>query len=133
MFAATPASIALSSYTAAARPVAIVLRLHYEMQCGWPGPTIAVTFPALERMPSSVPRRAVLVDGKEPTAAMLNERTVSLTIARPAGVMCDVIGPGIARVAFSRAAGFGNPRRPGTYAIVARHGAISLRADFLIH
>ncbi|HET8895436.1 MAG TPA: hypothetical protein VFM96_15205 [Gaiellaceae bacterium] len=131
MFAAPPASIALSSYSAAAKPVAIVLKLQYEMQCGWPGPTIAVTFPTAERM-ARVPRQAVLVNGQEPATAALSRRTVSLTIARPKGVMCDVIGPGTATVEFTRAAGIGNPRTRGVYPVTVQRGKLVLRTSFRI-
>lgn len=132
MFLATPVSIALSSYSAAARPVAIVLKLHYEMQCGWPGPAVAVTFPIAERMPPSVPQQAVLVNGKEPATAALSGRTVSLTIARPTGVMCDVIGPGTATIEFTRAAGLGNPRTRGVYPVMVQRGKLVLRTSFRI-
>ena len=131
MFLATPFSIVLSNYGAAARPVAITVKLHDEMQCGWPGPAIAVTFPTAERLPSSVPRQTVLVNGKVETAA-LSGRTIKITIARPSGVMCDVIGPGIATITFTRAAGIGNPKARGVYSVSVQRGKLVLRTSFRI-
>lgn len=132
MFLATPLSIALSSYSAAAKPVAITVQLRDEMQCGWPGPRIAVTFPTAERVASSIPRQAVLVDGKEPAAVVLSGRTVTLMVARPTGVMCDVVGPGTATIAFARAAGLGNPRTRGVYAVSVQRGKLVLHTSFRI-
>lgn len=126
------ASIALSSDRAGARPVDVVLTLRYTMQCGWPGPSIAVTFPAAERLPSRVATSSVLVNGKRPATVSLSGRTISIGIARPGAVMCDVIGPGTARIDFTRAAALGNPSATGTYAVAARHGPVSLRASFTI-
>ena len=132
MLLATPLSITLSNYGAAARPVAITVRARYEMQCGWPGPTIAVTFPTAERMPSSIPPQTVLVNGKKPVAVTLNGRTVLIGIARPSGVMCDVIGPGTATIVFTRAAGIGNPKARGVYSVSVQRGKLVLGTSFRI-
>jgi hypothetical protein len=132
MFLAMPVSIALSSYSAAAKPVAITVKLRDEMQCGWPGPTIAVTFPIAERMPPSVPRQGVLVNGKEPARTTLSGRTVSIGVARPSGVMCDVIGPATATIEFTRTARIGNPKAPGLYLVSVQRGKLVLRTSFRI-
>lgn len=124
--------ISLSSHHAGAAPVAVGLRLTYEMRCGWPGPGLVVVFPAAEHLPATVPRSAVLVDGKPATGVARSGRQLSIAIAPPAGVQCDVIAPGTATVVFTRAAGLGNPSRPGTYSLSARHGTLVLRATFAI-
>jgi hypothetical protein len=124
-------AIALSSHAAAARPVAIELRTTISLQCGWPGPTLDVVFPAAERLPHAIPRSAVLVDGEQPAAVTRSGRRVSLSVTRPQ-VLCDAIGPGAVRVTFTRAAGLGNPTRAGDYAITLGHGAQAARGSFAI-
>lgn len=114
-------TIALSSHAAGA-PVQIGLGGTYDMQCGWPGPRIEVMFPPAERLPARIARTSVLVDDKPPATVTRSGQTVSLTIARPSGVMCDAIGPGVARIVFTRAAHIVNPRHAGLYRLSVRHG-----------
>jgi len=130
--AAVAMAVSLSSHLAGAAPVEMQLRLTYEMRCGWPGPRIDVVFPSAERLPARVARSAVLVDGRPAAAARRSGRSISITVAPPAGVQCDVIAPGMVRINLMRAAGLGNPHRPGTYAVSARHGALSFRGSFTI-
>ena len=47
-------------------------------------------------------------------------------------VMCDVIGPGRLTIAFSRAAGLGNPAAAGSYTVTARRQAAAFAARFAI-
>jgi hypothetical protein len=124
--------VSLGTHAAGAGPVAIGLRATYDMRCGWPGPSIAVVFPAAERLPAHVGRAAVQVNGKPPAAVTQTGRTVSLTIARPAGAMCDSITEGTARITFTRAAGIRNPSRAGQYEIEVRHGTTALSGRFSI-
>jgi hypothetical protein len=124
-------AVILSSHAAAARPVRLELRTTISMQCGWPGPEIDVVFPSAERLPAAIPRSAVLVDGEPATAASRSGRTVSLALARPQ-VLCDVIGPAVVRVTFARAAGIGNPARPGAYRVEMSHGSTSARGAFTV-
>jgi hypothetical protein len=58
---------------------------------------------------------------------------VSLTIARPTGVLCDSIGPGTVHIRFTRAARIGNPRRVGRYTVHAEHGSSVATATFVVH
>jgi len=58
-------------------------------------------------------------------------RTVSLSVARPQ-VLCDAIGPATVRVTFARAAGLGNPKRAGAYAITVGHGGQTARGAFVV-
>lgn len=127
-----PVAIALSSVLAGATPVAISVRTEYAMQCGWPGPRIEVVFPAAERLPARIAPAAVRMNGKPPAAVARSGSTVTLTIARPSGVMCDAIGPGTARIVFARAARIGNPRRGGRYRLTVRHGGQSATGAFSI-
>lgn len=130
--AALALAITLSTHAAGATPAAVGLRAGYDMQCGWPGPRIEVVFPAAERLPARISRAAVLVNGKPPAAVARSGNVVSLTIARPSGAMCDVIGPGVVRVVFTRAADIGNPRRAGSYRIAVRHGTEAVSGAFSI-
>jgi hypothetical protein len=130
--AAVAMAVSLSSHLAGAAPVAMQLRLTYEMRCGWPGPRIDVVFPSTERLPARVARTAVLVDGRPAAGVTRSGRSLSIMVAPPAGVQCDLIAPGTVRVNLTRAVGLGNPHRPGTYAISARHGALSFRGSFTI-
>lgn len=124
-------AITLSSHAAAARPVAIALRATMSLQCGWPGQALDVVFPAAERLSNSIPRSAVLIDGKQPAAVTRSGRTVSLSVTRPQ-VLCDAIGPATIHVTFTRAAGLGNPQRAGVYATTLGHGAQRARGNFEI-
>jgi hypothetical protein len=122
-------AITLSSHAAAARPVAVELRATISLQCSWPGPELDVVFPSAERLPKTIARAAVRVDGILPGAITRSGRTVSLSLARPQ-VLCDAIGPAAVRVTFTRAAGLGNPQRAGSYVITLGHGAQVARGSF---
>ncbi|HUZ99382.1 MAG TPA: hypothetical protein VMU74_08480 [Gaiellaceae bacterium] len=124
-------TIALSSHAAGAQ-VQIAVRATYDMQCGWPGPRIEVVLPSAERLPARITRTSVLVDGKPPAAVARSGQTVSLTIVRPSGAMCDVIGPGVARIVFTHAAHIGNPGRTGRYRLSVRHGSEAVSGAFSI-
>lgn len=106
---------------AGARPMQLTLTERAELQCGRIGPgPIVVTLPAGERMPARISPDAVSVNGAAPAAVTRDGRAVSLTPARPPGVICDVIGPGTVTVRFRRAAGLGNPGKPGLYTVTLK-------------
>ena len=127
------ATAAPTSLRAGARPVALGLVLSYEMQCGYPGPgPVTVRFPAREHVPPAIPASSVLVAGKPAPGVSVSGRTVTVTLAPPPPVMCDVIGPGRLTIEFTRAAGLGNPAQPGTYRIAATRGTASFSAPFTI-
>ncbi|MGD0714222.1 MAG: hypothetical protein ABSB24_08575 [Gaiellaceae bacterium] len=110
--------------TAGARPVALTLKLRYEMQCGRPGPgPLVVSLPAAERVPHTIVRGSVLVDGKPPASASVTGHVIVLTLPPQRGVICMVIGPGTLTAVFTRAAGLGNPAVAGSYPIAVRIGA----------
>ncbi len=112
--------------------MSIDLRATFELQCGWVGPRIDVIFPKAQRLPVRVAPEAVLVDGRRPAAVTRSGQTVSLTIPRPTGVMCDSIGPGTVRIRFTSAARIGNPRHAGRYTVHAEHGASVATATFAV-
>lgn len=129
----TSAAVALSSYHVGARPVVVKLTLRYLMQCGYPGPDpIVITFPQRERVPATIAAAHVLVDGKPAPAVKVSGRVVTVSLPPPPQVMCDVIGRGAVKVAFTRAARLGNPTKVGKYAITAEHRKTLFRAPFRI-
>lgn len=127
-----PVLVALSSSLVGATPVAVDLHAEFEMQCGWPGPRVTVVFPDAERMPARISPAAVLVDGRQPAGITRAGHAISISIARPGGVMCDAIGPGRVHVVFTRAAQLGNPSRAGRYQLVVHHGAETASGAFNI-
>jgi hypothetical protein len=126
-------TIALSTSHAAAHPVAVTLQLHYEMQCGYPGPgPVVVRFPAHERLPKTLPAGAVLADGSAQAATVEGGNAVSVTLPPAPTVMCDVIGPGRLTIVFERSAGLGNPLHAGTYQTTATRESTMLASTFAI-
>ncbi len=119
---------------AGARPVPIALTLHYEMQCGYPGPgPVLVDFPAQVRLPARLARAAVLVDGKPAlSVARVGASRVVIGLAPRPRIMCDVIGPGRLTIAFGLAANLGAPASPGTYRIVVRRAQLRLLVPLVV-
>jgi hypothetical protein len=123
------ASASLSSVHAGARPVALVVSLHTELQCGkLRGSSLALTFPAAARLPRTMTASAVTVGGKQAGSVKLAGRTLSITMAPPTGMMCDSIAPGTAKIVVSRAAQLGNPAVAGTYKLTVHYGTETLPA-----
>src|SRR5579862_1372550 len=113
-------SLQLSSARAGARPVAVGFTLTYEMQCGYPGPgPVVLKLPASEHMPATIPAAAVLVDGKKAVSVHVESSSVTVALAPPPQVMCDVIGPGRLTIELTKTAALGNPARPGSYVVRA--------------
>lgn len=75
---------------------------------------------------------AIAVQGKPPSSVKLANRTLSITVARPTGVMCNVIGPGTVKILVSRAAQLGNPATAGTYKLAVHYGTETLEATLKI-
>jgi hypothetical protein len=102
--------------------VAVTIAMHYEMQCGWPGPgVLTIRFPNAMVLPKQLALTAVLVDKKLATGVGIAGRTVSVPLPERPRIMCDVIGPGTVTVSFSRAARIGNPKAAGSYTLAAAH------------
>lgn len=127
------ASASLSSVHAGARPVALVVSIHTELQCGQlRGGSLALTFPAAVRLPQAISASAVSVGGRKAASVTLTGRTLSIAMAPPVGAICDVIGPGTAKIAVSRAARLGNPAAAGTYTLAVRYRTETLHAKLTI-
>jgi hypothetical protein len=125
MIPAPTMSVALSSARGGARPIVLTLRVHYEMQCSWPGPgSLQFRFPA-GMLPTRLPAGAVLVNGKAASTATssASPRDVAVGLPPRPQIMCDVIGPGTVTVVFTRAARIGNPKAPGSYLLRGSHAA----------
>jgi hypothetical protein len=109
---------------AGARPAALTLTLSTELKCGRLGPgVVLVTLPAAVRVPSTLHRSRVRVNGRVPAAVKVTGHVVVLTEPPLKGLTCDVLAPGRLKVVFTRAAAFGNPLEPGRYPIAIRAGA----------
>lgn len=127
------AGATLSSAHAGARPVALVVSLHTELQCGkLRGGSLALTFPAAARLPRTVAPSAISVQGVRPSSVRLANRTLSITMPRPVGMTCMVIGPGIAKILVTRAAQLGNPAAAGAYTLSVRSGTETFEATLTI-
>lgn len=125
------ASAALSSAKAGARPVALTVKVHYEMVCGYPGRGRAVvTLPKAAFVPSRMSASSVLVNGKPAPSVEVTGHDVAVAMPpRPGGVSCLVVGPGTLTMTLTRAAGLGNPKASGTYVIRIRRDARSFRTS----
>ena len=116
------ASVAVSSSSAGARPVALTVTIGTDLRCGrLNGPSVAVRLPAAARVPRTVPRSAVLVGGAAAGRVSVVGHTVTayLPTGRP---VCNTIAPGVVHVVITRAANIGNPPAPGRYAVVVTVG-----------
>jgi hypothetical protein len=112
----TGATAVLSSAAAGARPVALTIRLHTELQCGrFTATSLAVSLPSSMRVPP-ISKTAVTVSGKAPASvSTTGEHVVIRTAVPKPGPTCDVIGPGVVAIKFARPAGLGNPPHAGSY------------------
>ena len=121
---------ALSTTKAGAKPVALTLKVHYEMQCNQPGLGKAlVQLPQASSVPARIDRAAVLVNGTPAPAVSVSGHDVSITMpARRSGVTCMIMGPGTLTLTLTRAAGLGNPARAGAYMIRVHRNAQTFQA-----
>lgn len=127
------ASVTLSNSRAGARPIALTLRMRYDMQCARPGPgPLMVTFPPGELLPAHIATSDVSVDGEPATQVARNGQTVTVGLPIRHGPLCDVIAPAVLTVVFDRGALLGNPQRAGEYAIAARTPRVSARTSMTI-
>jgi hypothetical protein len=129
-FAAPPAPIELpvggpvgsiSTHRAGAQPVAVSLAMPTMTVCGQPRPgRVLVTFPNTAAPPRSIARAAVRVNGSTPARVAVAGDAVTLTLARPAGITCNVVARGMLKLVFTRAARLANPTTAGIYTITVR-------------
>lgn len=116
----------LSTAQPAARPVQLALSFDTSLVCGRPlGPT-AVTLPAAVHVPAAIARTDVLVDGRPAGRVTVTGHLVTVTSVTPTGMMCHSVVLGPMALTFTKAAGLGNPARPGTYIVAVRRGQRTL-------
>jgi hypothetical protein len=126
------ASLQVSSAHAGARPVALTLKLHYEMQCGQPGSgSLVLSLPAAAKLSSSFTGTALL-NGKRVSLKAGPGKTLRAALPAPPKVICDVIGPGTLTFVVPRTANVGNPAAPGSYPVTARAGIHAFRTTLQI-
>jgi hypothetical protein len=129
----TAASASLSTVRAGARPVALTLRLRYEMICGRPGAgAVVVVLPQAVSVPASIAPAAVLVNGHRTSRVRVSGHTVSIALPAKGGITCHVVAPGVLELVFTRSARLGNPAASGTYAIHVRRNALRFVASVRI-
>lgn len=129
------ASARLSSTKAGARPVALTVKVRYEMICGYPGQGRAIVeLPRAAFVPTRMRASAVLVNGESSPSVDVAGHDVSIALPpRPKGVVsCMIVGPGTLTMTLTRTAGLGNPKAPGTYVVRVRRDTTSFRADVAI-
>jgi hypothetical protein len=130
---AKSATVGADPALAAARPAALTVTLGYEMQCGYPGAgPVRITLPAAIGLPAHLTRKEVLVDGREAQSAALAGGTVTVGLAAPPRVMCDVIGPGRLTVEILPSASLVNPARAGSYPVAISVGQAAFTATLVI-
>jgi hypothetical protein len=127
------ATASLSSSHAGVRPVALVVSLHTELQCGkLRARSLALTFPAAARLPRTIATSAIAVQGVRPSSVRIAGRTLSISMPPPAGMTCMVIGPGTAKIVVLRAAHLGNPVAAGAYKLGVHYGTETLETTLAI-
>ena len=130
-----PATTAtLSSTKAGAKPVALTVKVHYEMVCGEPGLGKAVvTLPAAAAVPRAIDAASILVNGKPSRFVSVSGHDVAIGMPlKRHGVSCMSIGPGTLTLTLTRAAGIGNPATAGTYTIHVHRNALAFTASVAI-
>jgi hypothetical protein len=124
----------LSNGAASAKAVTMTISLHTELQCGrLMGGALVVTLPRAVRVPSAIDAASVLVGTRAARSVTIAGHVVTIAMPLPHGVICDSIKPGVAKIVFTRAAGLGNPKSPGTYTVKLRHGSETFAAALKIH
>jgi hypothetical protein len=120
---ANTASVTASSYTKGA-PVALTFNLKYKMPCGSPGKTMTVLMPAGMKVPATIERHAVRVNGVPASSVATHGRSVSIGLAKKQWLTCDVLGMGTLSVVLGPKAGLANPSTPGVYGFPLAIGPI---------
>jgi hypothetical protein len=119
------ASVIASSTAAGAKPVALVYKLTFEMQCGDPGNTpLTLRLPAGMTVPESIPASAVRLNGDPATSVKSSGTSLVVSIEQKTFIKCGVVGMGTLTVVIGKSAGLGNPKAAGVYAFPIAIGAM---------
>jgi hypothetical protein len=133
-FAGPSATVTLSSNRAATRPVQLTLKLHYEMQCSWPGQgPLTLRLPGAMTVPTTIPPAAILIDGDAAKHVGGSGHRIVLNLPPRPQILCDAIAPGTLVVRFTAAARLGNPKLAGSYRVRATKGSLAFSAPLQIH
>ena len=129
------ATVSVEPRAPSARPTTVRLTLAYPRLCGKAmGGSLAIAFPASELVPATIARSAITVPGLKLTAVAVHGTTVTLSLVPPrrTGMTCHSITLAPLAVTLLPAAGLGNPESAGTYTVIARRGAATYAAQFVI-
>ncbi len=130
---ATSLSVSLSSRSPSARPVAVTLKIHAELQCGrLTAGTLVFRFPAAERLPKTIAAGSATISGQASAKVTVDGRAVTIIQKPRTGVMCDVIAPGIVTVLLAKTANVGNPASAGLYTVSLLRGTNATNAQFRV-
>jgi len=133
--AAGPATAQVSTSTAGAKHVRLIVSFRTELRCGrlMGSRTLVLGLPAKARVGATVPATAVTVGGTAASNVSVSGHTVTIALAPPRGAMCDSVRVGVAKIVVAGAAGIGNPGTPGTYSVRVAHGSETFAAPLTIH
>src|SRR5579884_178355 len=128
-----PPTATASPARAGAAPMALTVKLHYEMVCGRPGRgPLVVTLPRAIRVPATIARSAVRLQGKAPASVAVAGHVVTIGVPAPTGISCFSITMGTLTTTFAPTARLGAPVRAGTYPVLARIGKHAFTARLSI-
>ena len=96
---------ATGAATAAAGPSGVkVSAAGYPLVCGRPTGSLKVVFPASTKLPATIAAKTVLLNSVRPARVSISGQAITITAARPTGIMCHSISLGVLEIAFTRAA-----------------------------
>ena len=96
---------ATGAATAAAGPSGVkVSAAGYPLVCGRPTGSLKVVFPASTKLPATIAAKTVLLNSVRPARVSVSGQAITITAARPTGIMCHSISLGVLEIAFTRAA-----------------------------
>ena len=114
---------------------AVRLAVRHAFYCGRPRrAAIALTFPAAEHVPSSIPESAVRLSAGTMKNVSVSGRTISISVAPPPtrGKGCMSIVVGKLKIRLGVGAHLANPGTAGTYAVAVRDGKAHYTARFKV-
>jgi hypothetical protein len=100
--------------------------------CGHVRGTTTVALPNAANVPDKLSTGDVMLNGRAAGKVTVDGSTVTILPPAVHGMLCHSIVLTTMRVSFTRAAGIGNPKAGGTYAIVVHRGGQLLRGSLAI-
>jgi propanediol dehydratase small subunit len=96
---------AAGAATATAAPSGVKVSAEgYPLVCGRPTGSLKVVFPAATKLPATIAAKTVTMNTVRAARVSVSGQTVTITAAKPTGIMCHSISLGVLEIAFTRAA-----------------------------